>query len=86
MRDEVGFVFPVVVIEKDASPTIEEKINSLLGEPLVENNLITVRMSRENEEEDLKKGKVLLAKCTMSTDFTCSFCTYIIHKHSFRYI
>lgn len=47
------------MIEKDATPTLEEKINTLLGEPLVDNNLITVRMSRENEEEDLKKGKVL---------------------------
>lgn len=59
------------MIEKDASPKMEEKINSLLGERLVDNNLITVRMSREYEEEDLKTGKVLLAKCTMSTDFTC---------------
>lgn len=47
------------MIKKDATPTMEEKINTLLGEPLVDSNLITVRMSRENEEEDLKKGKVL---------------------------
>lgn len=47
------------MIEKDATPTMEEKINTLLGEPLVDNNLITARMSRENEEEDLKNGKVL---------------------------
>lgn len=47
------------MIEKDATPTMEEKINTLLGEPLVDNNLIMVRMSRENEEEDLNKGKVL---------------------------
>lgn len=47
------------MIEKDATPTMEEKINTLLGEPLVDNNLMTVRMSRENEEEDLNKGKVI---------------------------